>query len=144
MAWTAPESGSGCVIFKASIVEDSKLWFSEDDLIKKLCEQNEGNLDAQPDVLDRCNACTEAKYEVTFEGLWSRNTFPHNFPDDAWKTRFSDVIGASHSDGYEFWSQYGRASDELKELAENGNTAPFEDNLKLNVSFFYAFELDLK
>lgn len=64
VSWTAPESGSGCVVFRASIVEASKQWFSEDDLVKKLCEQNEGSTDVQPDILDTCNACTEAKYEV--------------------------------------------------------------------------------
>lgn len=64
MSWTAPESGSGCVVFKASIVEASKQWFSEDNLVKKLCEHNEGSTDVQPEILDTCNACTEAKYEV--------------------------------------------------------------------------------
>lgn len=136
MSWTAPESGSGCVILKASIVEATKHWFSDDDLFKKICEHHDDSTDVQPDILERCNACTEAKYEVTFEGLWSRNTFPHNFPDDAWKTRFSDMIGASHDIDYEFWSYNGKASEALKELAENGNTAPIEEDLKNNVSEF--------
>lgn len=69
---------------------------------------------------------------MTFEGLWSRNTFPHNFPDDAWRTRFSDVIGASHGGNYKFWSPHEKANEALKELAENGNTALIEEDLKVN------------
>lgn len=64
VSWIAPESGSGCVVFKASIAETNKQWFSEDDLSKRLCEQVENSTDVQPEILDSCRACTEAKYEV--------------------------------------------------------------------------------
>ena len=44
-----------------------------------------------------CTACHEAKYELIFEGIWSRHTHPKDFPVDEWRTRFSKLIGASHS-----------------------------------------------
>lgn len=71
--------------------------------------------------------------QVVFEGLWARNTFPNNFPDDEWKTKFSDLVGASHSSDYAFWSYNSQASEGLKELAENGNTKAIENELKVEV-----------
>ena len=44
-----------------------------------------------------CTACKEAKYELIFEGIWSRHTHPKDFPVDEWRTQFSKIIGASHS-----------------------------------------------
>ena len=44
-----------------------------------------------------CTACKEAKYELIFEGIWSRHTHPKDFPVDEWRTQFSKLIGASHS-----------------------------------------------
>ena len=44
-----------------------------------------------------CTACNEAKYELIFEGIWSRHTHPKDFPVDEWRTQFSKLIGASHS-----------------------------------------------
>lgn len=41
--------------------------------------------------MEECCACDEAKYELTFEGLWSRHTHPKDFPSNGWLTRFSDV-----------------------------------------------------
>ena len=48
-------------------------------------------------VIPMCTACNEAKYELIFEGIWSRHTHPNDFPVDEWRTRFSKLIGASHS-----------------------------------------------
>lgn len=41
-------------------------------------------------------------FQLTFEGLWSRHTHPKDYPDDNWQTRFSDVIGASHTIDYRY------------------------------------------
>lgn len=71
--------------------------------------------------------------QVVFEGLWSRNTFPNNFPEDEWKTKFSDLVGASHSSDYAFWSYNSQASEGLRDLAENGNTKTIENELKAEV-----------
>ncbi|XP_044730866.1 spondin-1-like isoform X3 [Chrysoperla carnea] len=132
--WTAPPSGSGCVTIKATVVENKDLWYKDGIWLKKdLCEDLEESPDVQPPVVDRCCACDEAKYEMIFEGLWSRQTHPKNFPNNSWEAKFSDVIGASHSAEYQFW-QYGKSAGEgLHEVAANGTTKMLESEFK-NVS----------
>lgn len=129
--WLAPPSGSGCVSISATVVETRDIWYGSDGpLSKVLCEELQESEDIQPNVLRHCCACDEAKYEVTFEGLWSRNTHPKDFPSNGWLTRFSDIIGASHTVDYTFWSYGDVASEGLRQLAENGNTRMLESELK--------------
>ncbi|EEB11096.1 f-spondin, putative [Pediculus humanus corporis] len=129
--WKAPPSGNGCVVFRATVVEDRYIWYMDDDALSvSLCEDMQENINEQPEVLEKCCACDEAKYEVTFEGLWSRHTHPKDFPSNGWLTRFSDIIGASHSSEYRFW-QYGEiASEGLRQVAETGSTRMLESELK--------------
>lgn len=69
-------------------------------------------------------------FKLTFEGLWSRNTHPKDFPTNSWLTRFSDIIGATHAIDYRFW-QYGeQASEGLRQVAERGATRMLESELK--------------
>lgn len=84
----------------------------------------------QPQILEQCNACDEAKYELVFEGLWSRYTHPDDFPENYWLAYFSDIIGASHSNEFKMWNQDTYASDGVKELAETGSTKKLESELK--------------
>ncbi|XP_026469503.1 spondin-1-like [Ctenocephalides felis] len=129
--WTAPPAGSGCVVFRATVLEVRDVWYMDDGpLSRTLCEDSQDSLDLQPSVVDPCEACDEAKYEVTFEGLWSRHTHPKDFPSNGWLTRFSDVIGASHTVDYRFW-EYGQpASEGLRQVAEHGATRMLESELK--------------
>ncbi|XP_021918069.1 spondin-1-like isoform X3 [Zootermopsis nevadensis] len=129
--WTAPPKGSGCVAFRATVVENSDFWYMDDGpLSRLLCEAVEDNDDNQPEVVNPCCACDEAKYEVTFEGLWSRHTHPKDFPTGGLLTRFSDVIGASHSADYWFWDYGSFASEGLRQVAERGATRMLESELK--------------
>ncbi|XP_048525881.1 spondin-1 [Dendroctonus ponderosae] len=129
--WLAPPKGGGCVKFKATVVESVDVWYSEDgDLTKSVCEEAPDTEDTQPKILKHCCTCDEAKYEVTFEGLWSRNTHPKDFPSTSRVTRFSDIIGASHTINYTFWNYGDLASEGLQELAEYGNTRLLESELK--------------
>ncbi|XP_050307769.1 spondin-1 isoform X2 [Anthonomus grandis grandis] len=129
--WVAPVKGSGCVKFKATVVESVDKWFNEDsDLTKVLCEEAPDTEDTQPKILKQCCTCDEAKYEVTFEGLWSRNTHPKDFPANGRVTRFSDIIGASHTVNYSFWNYGDLSSEGLQQLAEYGNTRLLESELK--------------
>lgn len=73
-------------------------------LSKTFCEDEPDAEDSQSAILEECRACDEAKYELTFEGLWSRNTHPKDFPSNG-LTKFSDVIGASHTTEYRFWTK---------------------------------------
>ncbi|XP_069946233.1 spondin-1-like [Cherax quadricarinatus] len=64
--WTAPPAGSGCVRFRAMVVENRDVWYMDDgELSKELCEEVQENDDMQPEVIYDCCACNEAKYEVS-------------------------------------------------------------------------------
>ncbi|EEC16558.1 F-spondin, putative [Ixodes scapularis] len=102
----------------------------EGELTKELCQEEQENDDEQPEVLDECCACDEAKYEMTFEGLWSRYTHPKGFPDNEWLTHFSDIIGASHAADFKMWEYEGFASEGVKSVAEHGATKKLESELK--------------
>ncbi|XP_064108632.1 spondin-1-like isoform X2 [Macrobrachium nipponense] len=129
--WTAPPAGSGCVIFRATVVENRDQWYKDDgELSRELCEEVQENEDKQPEVIYDCCACDEAKYEVTFEGMWSRHTHPKDFPSNAFLTHFSDIIGASHSANYRVWEYGGFSSDGLRQVAEWGSTRALESELK--------------
>ncbi|CRL03830.1 CLUMA_CG016442, isoform A [Clunio marinus] len=131
ISWTAPPLGSGCLVFKSTVIEHRDVWYSDDGALSKvLCEDDADSGDTQPFVLEECTACDEAKYELTFEGLWSRHTHPKDFPDNGWLTKFSDVIGASHTREFRFWTYGEAASEGLKELAEHGSTRQLERELK--------------
>ncbi|XP_014248718.1 spondin-1 [Cimex lectularius] len=128
--WTAPAKGTGCVVFKAAVVVEADLWYQDEgSLIKQICENHQQSIDEMPDVTPVCCACDEAKYEVSFEGLWSRHTHPKDFPENV-LTRFSDVIGASHTFDYRFWQYGGKASEGLRQVAELGSTRVLESELK--------------
>ena len=76
-------------------------------LTYRICEDDSPM--AAPPLVEPCRACDEAKYEVIFEGLWSRHTHPKEFPSNEWETAFSFMIGASHSIDYDLW-KYGELS----------------------------------
>lgn len=128
--WIAPPSGSGCVRFNASVAKEKKEWYKDDgDLSKELCQDFE-NTEEPTDLLEECCSCDEAKYEVSFEVLWSRFTHPKGFPANHWDTKFSDLIGASHAVDFKMW-QYGEmASEGVKTLADTGTTQTLEAELK--------------
>ncbi|XP_022654943.1 spondin-1-like isoform X3 [Varroa jacobsoni] len=129
--WTAPPSGSGCVVFKASVVEEGERWYADDgELTRELCQDFE-NTDDQGETLEQCCACEEAKYEVAFEGLWSRYTHPKSYPENEWDVRFSNITGASHAASYRIWEYGGFATEGVRHLAETGLTKALETELKL-------------
>ncbi|XP_076168911.1 spondin-1 isoform X2 [Ptiloglossa arizonensis] len=131
VAWTSPSEGSGCIYIKATILETPDTWYMNDpNLVLKICQDEKAEADDQGPVFKDCCACEEAKYEVTFEGLWSRNTHPKDFPTKGWLIRFSDVIGASHTEDYSFWKYNGMASAGLQQVAELGLTRKLESELK--------------
>lgn len=113
------------------MVERKDLWYmDEGSLVKVLCEEESDNHDEQPEIIDECCACDEAKYEVTFEGLWSKYTHPKDFPANMYQTQFSDIIGASHSSDFRIWEYGGYASDGVRQVAEFGTTKKLEAELK--------------
>lgn len=76
---------------------------------------------------------------MKFEGLWSPETHPKDFPSALWLTHFSDIIGATHDKNYSFWAEGQWATDGVRQLAEWGSTAILESELRQQVSKrFYA------
>jgi len=129
--WTAPPVGSGCVTFKATVVENRELWAMDSGRLSlELCEAKIEEHRKQDQINEPCCACEEAKYEVTFEGLWSEKTHPKDFPRGEWLLHFSDIIGASHSAGYRVWEYGGRASKGLAQVAKWGSPRVLESELK--------------
>lgn len=58
-------------------METAETWFADEgSLVLNVCQDEKAKADDQGVVLPECCACNEAKYEVAFEGLWSRNTHP--------------------------------------------------------------------
>ncbi|XP_052903507.1 spondin-1 [Anopheles moucheti] len=125
--WVAPAAGSGCVSISAMVYESEQQWFADDGaLTKVLCEH-------QPvPRLQRgeCCACDEAKYSFTFEGIWSNETHPKDYPFAIWLTHFSDVIGASHDTNFSFWGEQHIATDGFRMLAEWGSVRLLEQELR--------------
>ncbi|CAG0879423.1 unnamed protein product [Cyprideis torosa] len=132
--WAAPPPGMGCIRFKAMVQEERDIWYADDgELTYELCEElSEAFHFEEDNILTDCCTCNEAKYEITFEGIWSRHTHPRNFPENEWLTHFSDIVGASHSNDYRLWEYGGIATDGLRQLAEWGATTQLERELKRN------------
>ncbi|XP_015782127.1 spondin-1-like isoform X2 [Tetranychus urticae] len=129
--WQAPSNPTGCVVFKATVVESSDTWFMDDGaLTKHFCPEESESLDEQTEILEECCACDEAKYEVIFQGLWSRFTHPKDFPINSQLAHFSEIIGASHTADFRMWEYGGYASEGLRQLAESGTTKKLEAELK--------------
>lgn len=64
--WTAPQTGSGCIVFRATVIVHPSVWFMDDGpLTKTFCEDDQSATDFQPLIMDPCCACDEAKYEVS-------------------------------------------------------------------------------
>ncbi|KAF5273765.1 hypothetical protein FQR65_LT17079 [Abscondita terminalis] len=126
--WTAPPPGSGCVTFRAMVLEDPSRWFADEGhLSKTVCEQSDN--DRKLDT-DDCCACDEAKYNLIFEGIWSNRTHPKDFPFSLWLTHFSDVIGASHERNFSFWGEGHIATEGFRSLAEWGSVRLMESELR--------------
>lgn len=127
--WTAPEQGSGCINLKAMVVERNDFWFMDDGALTYTICEDSSHMDTPP-IVEPCKACDEAKYEVIFEGLWSRHTHPKDFPSNEWQTQFSHMIGASHSIQYDLWKYGELASPALTMLSETGQTKKLEIDMK--------------
>lgn len=111
------------------MIEKKDVWhFGDEGLTKVLCEK-EAESNEQTKIVECC-ACDEAKYEVTFEGLWSKYTHPKDFPNTERQIYFSDIIGASHSADYRIWEYGGYASEGVRQVAEKGITKKLESELK--------------
>lgn len=74
---------------------------------------------------------------MTFEGLWSSETHPKNFPATLQLTHFSDILGFTHSKNLTMWAEGQYASEGLRQLAEFGSGSILESELLERVSKYH-------
>lgn len=157
LTWTAPsEPGSGCILIRATVLQHRDVWHMDDGgLTRRICEEVVDDVESQPtgsNLNNPCCACDEARYEVslliefdcdrflisshyfqlTFEGVWSRNLHPRYFPARGWETRFCELVGAAHSSDYRFWESGVLASEAVKQYAEHCTSRLLEREFSLN------------
>uniref|UniRef100_A0AAQ4NZ88 Spondin-1 n=1 Tax=Gasterosteus aculeatus aculeatus TaxID=481459 RepID=A0AAQ4NZ88_GASAC len=127
--WTAPPTGSGCVIMKASIVQKRVIYFQDEgSLTIRLCEKERVFGEATGAPAMECCACGTAKYRLTFYGNWSEKVHPKDYPRRA--NHWSALIGASHSRGYVLWEYGGYASEGVRQVAEFGSPIKMEEEIR--------------
>ncbi|XP_075879669.1 spondin-1a [Nelusetta ayraudi] len=127
--WTAPPSGSGCVLLKASIVQKRIIYFQDEGpLTRRMCEKESLYGDATDKPLLDCCACGTAKYRVTFYGNWSEKIHPKDYPRRA--NHWSAIIGSSHSKNYVLWEYGGYSSDGVKQVAQLGSPVKMEEEIR--------------
>uniref|UniRef100_A0A170YBL3 Spondin-1 n=1 Tax=Triatoma infestans TaxID=30076 RepID=A0A170YBL3_TRIIF len=122
--WTSPRYG--CATIKVAIKIDNDWRINS----KTLCSDIKEQTEKKPE----CCTCDHVRYKITFEGLWSPETHPKDFPTSLWLTHFSDVIGATHGPNFTMWAEGGLASYGLKQLAEYGIVREMENELRLQSS----------
>ncbi|XP_074662256.1 spondin-1-like isoform X2 [Tubulanus polymorphus] len=129
--WTAPPAGSGCVEFRATVVQYQDVWFKDDGaLTKTVCEDTGSDGEFDTSTNTDCCACGVAKYHMTFNGNWSRYTHPKDFPTGKHLLHWSHIVGASHSKDYTIWKYGGIATKGVKDVCEFGYPRTLEQEIK--------------
>ncbi|KAL4704725.1 hypothetical protein ACJJTC_006503 [Scirpophaga incertulas] len=131
--WASPvQPQNSCVRLCARVYAAESKFSSE--LARKICAASEqpANFYKTPNILDRCCACDEAKYEVSINDTWSKHIHPHALPPEAARkdSQFGEIIGASHAGRFRFWQEGRTATLGLRKLAETGSTTAIEKELK--------------
>lgn len=67
-----------------------------------------------------------ARYQVTFDALWSNATHPVETPP---VPHFSGLIGATHRATTRFWDVGALASDGIRSMAEEGSKTPLDQEM---------------
>ena len=68
-----------------------------------------------------------ARYEVSFDATWSRQSHPRDFPANP---HFSPLVGGTHSARESFWRPAGIASAGIEAMAERGNPSILADEVR--------------
>jgi len=68
-----------------------------------------------------------ARYSVTFDATWTRDSHPTDFPDNP---HFSPLVGSTHRDGAAFWAPGLLASRGIEDMAERGRTSPIDTTVE--------------
>ncbi|CAF0865986.1 unnamed protein product [Rotaria sordida] len=122
--WIAPRHPQGCISFKAIIVRSDAVWFKDDNaLTYTLCEDQMH----MKKMMQQCCACGEAKYQLTFRGLWSPETHKKDWPSTT--AHFSTSVGAVHNANYTMFQIGSYANRGLSQLVLTGETHTLEQEL---------------
>ncbi|KAL4716221.1 hypothetical protein ACJJTC_004715 [Scirpophaga incertulas] len=130
--WISPkqndQNANQQVRLRAMVAENEEVWYMDDeDLIILLQKDNRPPIDSPPTAqVESCNLCSEARYEVIFNGKWSRVSHPHKYPSKPDDNGYTHMLGASHSSYYTLWQQGEEASPGLRKLLEYANTTFLE------------------
>ncbi|XP_013383602.1 spondin-1-like [Lingula anatina] len=137
--WTAPPAGSGCVEFRATVQELKDIWYKDDGaLTKEICEDTGSSRSKSEKWPDNgeCCACGTAKYRMTFQGNWTRQRHPKDFPTGhiANLIHWSNLIGATHGPSYKIWQFGDYASEAVRWVCEYGSPGKLETQFKQHSS----------
>ncbi|KAM3962091.1 spondin-2 [Aphomia sociella] len=128
--WKSPMQNdvSQKIRLRAMVAENEEVWYTGDeDLIVMMEKDSQPPLDSPPyPATEHCNLCSEARYEVIFQGRWSRLKHPYHYPSKPDENGYSHMIGASHAYSYIMWQQGMQATNGLKLLAERANVTEME------------------
>ncbi|CAH0402466.1 unnamed protein product [Chilo suppressalis] len=116
------------VRLRAMVAENEEVWYMNDEhLVILLHKDNRPPIDSPPTTpVEVCNLCSEARYEVIFNGKWSRVSHPHQYPSKPDENGYTHMVGASHSAYYVLWQQGVEASDGLIQLVVNADPTVLE------------------
>ena len=67
-----------------------------------------------------------AMYRVTFEATWASTTHPVDFPSNP---HFSRLVGGTHNGSTRFWADGALASAGIKDMSEEGNVSPLDEEV---------------
>lgn len=89
------------------------------------CSRDEGTAmaTAVPSPSPRPTPSSLARYRVTFEATWSRDSHPTDIPSNP---HFSGLIGGTHRSSVTFWQVGGLATEGIKLMAERGRQTPLD------------------
>ncbi|XP_075984849.1 spondin-2-like isoform X2 [Anticarsia gemmatalis] len=135
--WVSPKQSEvkdHKVRIRVTVAENNEAWYEGENLTLVLYKDNKKSPDSPPyPPRKTCNLCSEARYEVIFNGKWSRVAHPRFYPSKPDENGYSHMIGASHGYDYYLWLQGSSAGMGIKDLAETNNTTLLEDDIIANM-----------
>ncbi|CAF4293399.1 unnamed protein product [Rotaria socialis] len=124
--WIAPRHAQGCVSFKATVVRSDTTWFKDENALTYTMCEDQMHIKK---MMQQCCACGEAKYQLTFKGLWSPKTHKTAWPSSTVLAHFSTTVGAVHNSNYSMFQVGSYAHRGLSELVLTGETHTLEQEL---------------
>ena len=73
-----------------------------------------------------------AEYTVIVKGRWTKANFSLEYPEGA--AHFSGLIGATHGDGYDIFSEGAMPTTGLERLSEEGKHTPLDAEIRAAIS----------